>query len=136
MLNYDYFCGMIRKGIAYLILTSLLVHAGSRLGILENLYQKRHKIAFSIGLTNQYPITMCSSDYHFGKKLSLQFSKDPHAPSLPTFSKAQEIQLFHSSFGLAFSFFCSLNDRKTSIESTFNRYVQPIFSIFHPPSVC
>ena len=74
------------------MLVTMIMHCGSRLGIISFLYQKRHAIAYSIGIIAEIPIAMCTSDYDFGKGAVIEASSTES--SVPVTILAQEINLF------------------------------------------
>lgn len=84
----------MRRIISLVILCSMMLHCASRLGILSYLYQERHSIAQAVGLIQEVPIALCSSDYDFNQGLlSIQDHND--SETLPvTFGHAHEINLF------------------------------------------
>jgi hypothetical protein len=83
----------MRRIISLVILSSMMLHCASRLGILSSFYQQRHIIAHAIGIIREIPIALCSSDYDFNKGLSIQ--DNDHSETLPAkISHAQEITLF------------------------------------------
>ncbi len=66
------------------------LHCSSRLGFVSYLYQQRHEIAFSLGLTAEKVIAMCNGDYHQQTTLVSDQSNHETAP-VP---QALEINLF------------------------------------------
>lgn len=83
----------MRRIISLVILCSMMLHCASRLGILSYLYQERHSIARAVGLIQEIPIALCSSDYDFNQGLTIQHNDD--ADEMPvTFGHAHEITLF------------------------------------------
>jgi hypothetical protein len=125
---------MFRRGVVFLILTSMMLHYASRMNFLSYLYEQRHSIAYQIRLIAEIPIAICSSDYDFSKSLKLD-THDDEKSSLPfTFSQGREITLFVQS-----SLF-SLDPRPEGlIESHLTaipqkKYIPPGFPVFHPPA--
>jgi hypothetical protein len=124
----------MRRIISLVILCSMMLHCASRLGILSYLYQERHSIAHAVGLIQEIPIALCSSDYDFNQGLSIQDHDD--SETLPvTFGHAHEITLFapHNDFD---------NTRRSHhyLAGTLNQppYLitissSPHFKIFQPP---
>lgn len=82
----------MKRIISLLILTSMMLHSASRLGILSHLYEERHSIALTVGLIAEIPIASCSSDYDFSTGLSVQY-EDENTPAR-TLAQAHEINLF------------------------------------------
>lgn len=83
----------MRRIISLVILCSMMLHCASRLGVLSYLYQERHSIAHAMGLIQEIPIALCSSDYDFNQGLIIQDHGD--SENLPvTFGDAREIILF------------------------------------------
>lgn len=85
----------MRKFLCLIILTAMVAHSASRFGALSFLYEKRHAIAYSIGLIAEIPIAMCNSDYDFGNGLKFKDSQSQHA--MPVCMQAHEINLFYVS---------------------------------------
>jgi hypothetical protein len=123
----------MRKSLAYIVLLSMVLHCASRLGLLDKVYQNRNKIAYSVGLIKEVPIATCSSDYDFGKGLTIQTADDDS--TIPTHLKiASEINLF-----VPPAFTNPLRPSAIQIASSVNNYISiPYFSfltdVFHPPS--
>lgn len=86
----------MRKAVIFMILSSMILHCASRVGLLSYLYQNRNEIAFALGLTDEIPIAMCNSDYDFDKGLTIQ-SADHDETGQRTFPVAFEIKLFFDS---------------------------------------
>jgi hypothetical protein len=84
---------MVRKGAVVVLLLSMFLHASSRLGWVDLLYQKRHQIAYSIGLIAEVPIAMCSQDFNLGHQ-SLVVKENPSDHTVPPIAHAHEINLF------------------------------------------
>lgn len=83
----------MRRIISLVILCSMMLHCASRLGLLSYLYQERHAIAHAVGLIQEIPIALCSSDYDFNQGLSIQVHDDSETQPV-TFGHAHEITLF------------------------------------------
>ncbi|HZX73350.1 MAG TPA: hypothetical protein VFE57_02950 [Cyclobacteriaceae bacterium] len=83
---------MLRKGLCFVVLVAMIAHCASRLGVVSFLYQKRHAIAYSMGVIAEVPIAMCTSDYDFGKGPNIETSSSEAAA--PITILAQEINLF------------------------------------------
>ncbi len=84
---------MFKRLIVYLILASMILHCAARLSLLDSLYQKRHRIAYDLGLIAEIPIAICSGDYDFDGKLSFK-SYDKDEASTPINYQPTEITLF------------------------------------------
>ncbi|HEX5169994.1 MAG TPA: hypothetical protein VFW11_12540 [Cyclobacteriaceae bacterium] len=124
---------MARKSLVYIILLSMVMHCTSRLGILSYLYQERHSIAYSLGLINEIPIAVCSSDHDFGRGLKFTHSDQSH--SLPvSMTVAHEINLFLSwpSLNLSPEFYQLPVNQFSSVST--QKYLSPHSAIFHPPA--
>lgn len=124
---------MFRKALVYTILLSMTLHCGCRLGFVDRLYQKRHEVAYAIGLIAEIPIAICSSGYDFGKELKIETQKTETA--LPvSFLQVQEISPFYHSARLELSanISVSLESFFLFIETKFNNKIPD--SVFHPPA--
>ncbi|MFN8342807.1 MAG: hypothetical protein U0V64_14180 [Cyclobacteriaceae bacterium] len=76
------------------LLVTMVLHCSSRLGVLSYLYQQRHVIAITLGLSTETPIASCGSYYHAGQELIVPDSG--HSEAAPAvLSLAQSIDLFH-----------------------------------------
>ena len=126
---------MVRRLIVYTILFSMALHCGCRLGFLDQLYQKRNEIAFTIGVMTQMPISICSSNYDFGKRLKVGTHESEHSSVPQSIIHIREINLFfYSAYQLPRPQGMILFDE--SIVSPPDRYKLSMSnSIFHPPSV-
>jgi len=61
--------------------------------VLDRLFQKRHELAYAIGLIEEVPIAMCNSDYDFNQGLKIETRDD--SQSIPhVVVQAKEINLF------------------------------------------
>jgi hypothetical protein len=125
---------MMRRTLALLILFSMVLHCASRLGVLTYLYENRNHIANTIGLIQEVPIAICSSNYDFNDSLHVQHADTD--PAVPTnFLTAHEITLFsqgYISFNLRED--STLSDDVTS-PYTIGRYQHPPLKIFQPPRI-
>jgi hypothetical protein len=124
---------MIRKLTVYIILVSMVLHSACRLGILDQIYQKRNEIAYAIGLVKEIPIAVCSSDYAYRKSLKVATQDDPHSVPSAIF-KAEAINLFFmASYELT-------DPKKTALYDIISGYHTDLYnltsvrSVFHPPS--
>jgi len=125
---------VVKKSIVFILLFSMALHCTCRLGILEQVYRKRHHIAYSLGLISQIPITLCSHDFHFGNRLTIKVEKED-AKSLPNFFKVSEINLFFYTEKIDFENNSSENEITNWGYIPSPKYNSPIFSIYHPPSI-
>ena len=126
---------MTKKLTLYTLLLSMALHCGCRLGLLNQLYQKRHQIAYTIGLIAEIPIAMCSSDHDFSSGIHIE-DQDDYDKNIPAgVFQTNEINLFFEPHGFwlnpEFNFLKEA--RSTSVID--NHYLSPGFSIFHPPSL-
>ncbi|MBT1704420.1 hypothetical protein [Chryseosolibacter indicus] len=126
----------MKRAICLLILLSMVLHCASRLGVLSYLYNKRHNIAYSIGLITQVPISMCNGDY-FSKQAPLTIADAAdHDKQMPPahFPTANEIILFVESSNKPFSSRVNEHPLKHNTISLEVAYAPPILTIFHPPA--
>ena len=103
------------------------------MGILSYVFEKRHAIAYSIGIIAEIPIALCNADYDFSGDLKIQDADEDQ--SMPYFASAQEINLFFIS---AFELEQAPSHLELSKAETFCSdldYHSPTNSIFHPPSL-
>lgn len=127
---------MVRKGIACVILLSMVLHCASRLDVLNYLYQQRHQIAYSIGFISEIPIAICNSDYDFGGGLVFEDGANQSESNAPTgMPLAQEINLFFSTTTLPASTIRSLLFDLLPTAYQKQLLNQYLVSIFHPPAV-
>ncbi|MFM7859349.1 MAG: hypothetical protein ACKO96_47355 [Flammeovirgaceae bacterium] len=112
----------------------MALHCGCRLGFLDLIYQKRHVIAYTIGIIEEVPIAMCNSDYDFNKGLKID-TKEEKSTSPASSLQAHEINLFfaspfinlpENSMRTLGKIFPAMSDPLT------NQYLP---SIFHPPAL-
>lgn len=103
--------------------------------MLSYLYEKRHSVAYTVGLIAEVPIAMCNSDYDFGKGIVV-YDNDPDDSTIPpAIFHAQEIQLFITSvpqLELKADWLAINSSRPLFPDDS--RYPSPALSIFHPPS--
>jgi len=109
----------------------MLLHCTSRLGFVSYVYQQRHEIAFSLGLTAEKVIAMCNSNYHKEIKFAEHHSDNETAP-LPN---AQEINLFFEVIVVCFTPAYSSGADKRMSFYYYGTYSSPPPDIFHPPLV-
>src|SRR6187402_3898218 len=123
---------MIRKFLCYVILVTMTVHCSSRLGILSYLFEKRHAIAYSIGMIAEKPIALCHAEYDFSDDLKIQDSDS--SQRVPQVVTAHEINLFLVSiFEVDQSFSPWSQEKPGSFYSDLG-YRSPVLTIFHPPA--
>lgn len=124
----------MKQAVVYLILFSLTLHCAERLGLLSFLYEQRHEIAFTVGLIEEVPISMCNSDYDFEKGLKIDTPDTDH--SLPPTIVAREITLFWSETNKdAFNHERLLLSIVANCAYTTPDYPDPEIPIFQPPKV-
>jgi hypothetical protein len=86
------FFAFLKSTLSILILSAMVLHASSRLGVLTYIYQNKGHIAFSLGLATEQPITECSSEFYFADHLTVaDEAPEAHSNALPL---AREIHLF------------------------------------------
>jgi hypothetical protein len=124
----------MRKLLIYTILLSMALHCGCRLGFLDHLYNKRHEIAYAVGLIAEVPIALCGGHYDPPKTFTIKPNSE--AQSLPpAFIKAEPINLF---FVAEYS---QHDGEKILLNETQSPYFQNLYQlvlvkpVFHPPSV-
>lgn len=124
----------MKKAVIYLVLFSLTLHCAERLGLLSYLYEQRHKIAFSVGLIEEIPISLCNSDYDFEKGLKIHAPVTDH--SLPPIFAAREITLFWTDVNNgAVNHALALISTVANCPYTVSDYSDPEIPIFQPPRV-
>jgi hypothetical protein len=84
---------MRKKTIVYIILLSMVVHCGCRLGFIDHLYNKRQEIAYVLGLITEIPMSVCGSNYEHPKTFEVEIHTDSHSVP-PLVIKAEAINLF------------------------------------------
>jgi len=123
----------MKKLCAYIILCSMTLHCGARLGLLDHLYQKRNDIALALGLIQEVPIATCSSDYDFNGGLKVVSHNNSH--SVPSsLTQAREINLFFT-----FEYYSPrvqhvLLSKRPLIDLVDLYGLTLVTSIFHPPT--
>jgi|SRR5579859_112483 len=124
---------MTKQVMVGLILASMSLHCASKLGLLDRLYQKRQDIAYALGLIQEAPISMCSSDYDFGRGLKIESKDYSHFPLLPQLTQSRDIDLF---FVSGYSYRQQLQvPHRISLINPIDLYgLLLIRPIFHPPS--
>ena len=129
-----YLSAVFRRILIVVILFSMTLHCFSRLGVLSYVFEKRHEIAYSLGLIAEIPIAICNSDFDFTPGLVVQEADG--IQNLPQhISQAQEIILFFSTVITDIT----SNEPVTLTTGFDNRedalYPSPLLSVFHPPSI-
>ena len=125
---------MFKNLFVYLILTSMVFHCAGRLGILDSLYQQRHRIAYNLGLIAEIPIAICSGDYDFDGKLNFK-SDDKNEASTPINYQLKEITLFFIARDSQVAKEPEIITRFFNSQYTVNLYKSPERSIFQPPKI-
>lgn len=125
----------MKRTVSLLILTSMMLHSASRLGILSRLYEERHQIALSVGLISEIPIASCSSDYDFNTALNVQF--DDEKSPLGVLAQAQEINLFLPATGPVRTLAAQPHPIASLAWSTYvvMTVQDPSLDIFQPPRI-
>lgn len=124
---------MLRKGVVFLILTTMVLHCASRVGFLSFLYKQRHEIAYTIGVIAEVPIAMCNSDYDFNGGLTFETSSEEESIP-PVLFQAKEINLFLNQNYIELSPQLPLIQTSIICQIVESDYQRPAISIFHPPS--
>src|SRR5690606_42160573 len=132
--NKAFFYGM-KRIVSLLILTSMMLHSASRLGILSRLYEERHSIALTVGLIAEIPIASCSSDYDFNTSLDVQY--DDETTPTRALAQAHEINLFVPAGGLTRTLEASAHLMGVTIGSRYQPMAvqNPSLDIFQPPRI-
>ncbi|HMV08459.1 MAG TPA: hypothetical protein PK325_14450 [Cyclobacteriaceae bacterium] len=125
---------MIKNLTIYTLLLSMALHCACRLGVLDHLYERRHQIAFSVGLLAEVPIAVCGHKYDPGTSLKIN-TQQQHAPLPSTVFQSQEIKLFFTSAELSVhpDYYLLTSNGWRDCGAT--EYPSPDVSIFHPPSL-
>jgi len=104
----------------------------ARLGVLSFIFEKRHVIAYQVGLITEIPIALCGGDYDVNRELKIQHVD--HDEDLPlNFTQAREIVLFLNDVDLIVP-----KQPVVFKESALTLFIEPGYlppgtSIFHPP---
>lgn len=125
---------MFNRLLVYLILSSMIFHCAGRLGVLDSLYQQRHRIAYNLGLIAEIPIAICSGDYDFDGKLNFK-SDDNDQASTPINYQPREITLFFISEDSQLARVSASNSQSFNSHYTVNLYKSPDRTIFQPPKI-
>jgi len=124
---------MFKNPIAIIILFSMALHCSCKLGFVDQLYQNRNEIAYTVGLIAEIPIAMCNSDYDFNQGLNIETHDSDSVPQ-PLF-QVREINLFFVS-ELQLQSSRQADFDGGPITSPLNLYSSTWApNIFHPPSV-
>ena len=129
-----YLSAVLRRTITIVIMLSMTLHCFSRLGVLSYIFEKRHEVAYALGLIAEVPIAMCNSDYDFTPGLVIDQVQDEH-PSPQSLSHAQEIILFIHTVRVELNPQSAEPFTKGFDLRHEGKYASPSLSVFHPPSV-
>lgn len=125
---------MFKRLLVYLILTSMILHCAGRLGLLDSLYQQRHRIAYNLGLIAEIPIAICSGDYDFDDKLKFQ-SGDAEETEIPISDQLRDITLFLVNDDLNLNCEPYILSTAINVLHKVNPYLSPTRAIFQPPKI-
>lgn len=127
---------MFKRLLVYLILTSMILHCAGRLGLLDSLYQQRHRIAYNLGLIAEIPIAICSGDYgyDFDDKLKFQ-SGDADETEIPISYQLRDITLFLVNDDLNLNCEPYILSTAINVLHKVNPYLSPTRAIFQPPKI-
>lgn len=127
---------MFKRLLVYLILTSMILHCAGRLGLLDSLYQQRHRIAYNLGLIAEIPIAICSGDYDydFDDKLKFQ-SGDADETEIPISYQLRDITLFLVNDDLNLNCEPYILSTAINVLHKVNPYLSPTLAIFQPPKI-
>ena len=129
-----YLRAMLRRGVIFVILISMMLHCAARMNFLSFVYEQRQQIAFNLGLLDEIPMTTCHHDYEFDKGIVV-VTPDTHESNLPsTFSHAREITLFIVDVHVGADQDAIALKEIDGTPEVLRRYSSPALSIFHPPS--
>lgn len=82
----------MKKVMVVVVLLSMALHCGARLGIIDRIYKERFHLALSFGFIEEIPITECSGN-HSLTSITIKDMVTDDAPISATFF-TQEINLF------------------------------------------
>lgn len=125
---------MLRRTITIVIMLSMTLHCFSRLGVLSYIFEKRHDVAYALGLIAEVPIAMCNGEYDFTPGLIVDDASDEH-PLPQSVSHAQEIILFIHTVSVELKPQSVEPIRKGFDLRKDQKYTSPSSSVFHPPSI-
>jgi hypothetical protein len=127
---------MFKRLLVYLILTSMILHCAGRLGLLDSLYQQRHRIAYNLGLIAEILIAICSGDYDydFDDKLKFQ-SGDADETEIPISYQLRDITLFLVNDDLNLNCEPYILSTAINVLHKVNPYLSPTRAIFQPPKI-
>ena len=123
---------MIKKLVAFIVVSAMVFHGAGRFGLLDQLYKKRFEIGLAFGVVKEIPISVCSHDYEFNT--SLVINDSDHSEASPqSIIQVNEIQLFFATQLPLLVIQKSLKVKQvgTFLSSFYNSLAQD--SIFHPP---
>lgn len=125
---------MKRAGV-FLILFSMILHCGIRLGFGTWIYQNRQSLAFSVGLVEEAPITMCSHEHDADRAVKIEVSEDTQDKQLPSHTfQVREINLFFE-HNIAQCNPEMILLREHQLPAFLEKdYPPPVFPIVHPPA--
>lgn len=112
----------------------MMLHCSIRLGFFTWVYQNRLEIAFTLGLSDVKPITMCGHEYDVDRAIKIEVSHDDHDKLPANPFQVREINLFLE---------LNLTDHtpqyallgETQLPTVVEHdYASPDLGIFHPPA--
>ena len=124
----------MKRAVVFLILLSMVLHCGIRLGLVTWLYQNRQSIAYTFGFIEERQITMCSHEDDLDRAVEIKVSQDESDKIPVSVFQAREINLFLETDFIHSNPQYSLlreNQLPWVIESN---YPIPQIHIFHPPA--
>ncbi len=114
----------------------MVLHCASRTGLLTYIYQQRLQIAYSLGLINEIPIAVCSSDYDFRHEFIVHQTDENGPASHQSLPMASEIKLFF----VTPLIHVTDTDGIAVVKNSRPDAAQPLTgcadAVFHPPAVC
>jgi hypothetical protein len=114
----------------------MILHCAGRLGLLDSLYQQRHRIAYNLGLIAEIPIAICIGDYDydFDDKLKFQ-SGDADETEIPISYQLRDITLFLVNDDLNLNCEPYILSTAINVLHKVNPYLSPTRAIFQPPKI-
>jgi hypothetical protein len=114
----------------------MILHCAGRLGLLDSLYQQRHRIAYNLGLIAEILIAICSGDYDydFDDKLKFQ-SGDADETEIPISYQLRDITLFLVNDDLNLNCEPYILSTAINVLHKVNPYLSPTRAIFQPPKI-
>lgn len=126
----------MKRAVVFLILLSMMLHCSIRLGFFTWIYQNRLEIAFTLGLSDEKPITMCGHEYDVDRAVKIEVSQDNHDKLPINPFQVREINLFLSMTetipGRSGELLLSVISNCTY---QFSEYPDPGHSFFQPPRI-